>query len=74
MMELICDQSAKQHDQENEFPNVYVVVAGDDEPVEEELESEDDVKVGDYDILGFNFFEGDWAHMNWLGIYLRLAD
>ncbi len=74
MMKLICDQSTKQNDQENEFPNVYVVVAGDDEPVEEELESQDDVKIGDDYILGFNFLEGDWAHKNLLGIYLRFAD
>jgi hypothetical protein len=62
MMELISDQPGKQDDQEDEFPYVDMVVAGDDEPVEEKLESEDEVKIEDDDVLGFDFFEGNGAH------------
>ncbi len=57
MMELISDQPGKQDEQEDEFPDVDVVIAGDDEPVEEKLESEDEVKIEDDDVLGFDFFE-----------------
>jgi hypothetical protein len=62
MMELISGQPGKQNNQEDEFPDVDVVVARDDEPVEEKLESEDEVKIEDDDVLGFDFFEGDRAH------------
>jgi hypothetical protein len=34
-----------------------VVIAGDDEPVEEKLKSEDEEKIEDDDVLGFDFFE-----------------